>query len=89
VFLEAGEDFTDIGLVLRSVLGEDEDIIQVHNNKVIEHISKDGVHEALEGGRSICETEVHDHEIEGTIASLEGSLPFVTQSDTNEIIPTL
>jgi hypothetical protein len=88
VFSEAGKDFTDVGLVFRSVLGEDEDIIQVHNNEAIKHVGEDGVHEALEGGRSICETDMHDHEIEGTVASLEGSLPFVTQSDMNKVIRT-
>ena len=88
VFPEAGEDFADVGLVLVGVLGEDEDVVQVYNHEFVKDIGENAVHEALKGGGSVGETEVHDQEIEGAVAGAEGSLPFVARSNSNKVVST-
>ena len=42
------------------VVGVDTDVVEVHNNIDVEHISEDVIHEALEGSWSISESKRHD-----------------------------
>ena len=78
----------NVCLVLGWILGENENIIQVHYNEVVKQVSEDGVHESLKNCRSICESKVHNHEVKQAITSLKGSLPFVPRSDVNEVVGT-
>jgi hypothetical protein len=43
-----------------SCIREDEDIIKVHNKKVVLVGVEDMIHEVLEASRSISETKCHD-----------------------------
>ena len=47
------EDFSDMLFVFLRVVRVDENVIKLHNNIDIEHISKDIIHKALEGSWSI------------------------------------
>jgi len=47
-------------LVRLHILRVDEDVIEVHDNTDIQHVSKDGVDKALECCRGISEAKGHD-----------------------------
>ena len=78
MFSETTEDFADMLLVFRRVVGVDENVVKVDGNIYVEKITKDVIHESLEGGRSIGQSERHNKPFEGSIASPECCLPFVT-----------
>ena len=58
-------------------------------NKNIQKISKNGVKKSLKTKRGIGKSEWHDKPLEGTIASMKRSLPFITQSNLNEMVGML
>jgi len=41
------------------ILGVDEDVVEVHDDTDIQHVSKDSVNTALEGGRGVSEAKGH------------------------------
>ena len=47
-------------LMRLSVLGEDEDVVEVNKHKLVFHVSQDVVHQGLEDGRRIGQPERHD-----------------------------
>ena len=47
---------------------------------------KDGVHEALEGGRGITHSKEHDFWFKKPSACLEGSFPLITATNSNIIV---
>ena len=67
-------------------VGKDKDVVQVYYDVLVEDVREDAIHEALEGGGSIGEAEMHDEEIEGAVASAEGGLPLVAWGDANEVV---
>ena len=54
-----------------------QNIIQVHSDILKEHICKHIVHQALECGQSICQTQQHDDILEQAFRGEKGSLVFV------------
>ena len=60
MLLEVPEDFSDMLFVFLGIVRVDENVIEVHNNIDVEHISKDVIHKVLEGSQSISESERHD-----------------------------
>ena len=81
---KASKDLLYVGLVLIWVLGENKDVIKIHNNEPIKDVGKYTVHEVLESGRCIGEAKMHDQEIERAIAGMEGSLPLIARSNVDE-----
>src|SRR3982750_1205089 len=70
--------------MLRNILGEDQDVIQVyHNHTFRDHILEDLVHHGLEGGRTIGETKEHDKRFKETSVSAKGSLPLISFFDAD------
>ena len=53
---KVSEDLLDVLPVLLQRIGVDQDIIQVDNNAVIEHVTEDIVYESLKSSRSISKT---------------------------------
>ena len=72
--------------VFFGVVGIDQDAVKVNDDTDIEQITKNVVHETLEGCRSIGETKRHDEPLKGTIASMESGLPFITFSNADKVI---
>jgi len=56
---ESAEDFPDVLLVGLHILGVDEDVVEVHDDTDIQHVSKDSVDKALECRRGVSEAEGH------------------------------
>ena len=79
------EDFADAFDVVRFVIGvgEDEDIVEVDDDRDIEEIGEDLVHKALEGCGCVGETEWHNEVLEGSISRSERGLPLIARGDAN------
>jgi len=54
------EYFLDVLLVGLHILRVDEDVVEVHNDADVEHVSENSVDKVLEGCRGISEAEGHD-----------------------------
>ena len=78
MFPETTEDLTDMLLVFHRVVRVDEDVIKVDGDINVEEVAEDVVHESLESGRSIGQSERHNKPFEGSITSPECRLPFIT-----------
>ena len=72
--------------VLGRVFREYEYVVQVDDQKFVEEVAEDVVHEGLEGGWGIGETEGHDEGFKMTIACAESCLPFISLSNANEVV---
>jgi len=56
---ELVEYLLDILLVRLHILGVDEDVVEVHDDADIQHVSKDGVDKPLECCRGVSEAKGH------------------------------
>ena len=86
MFTKACEHFADVFGVFFGILGEYENVVQIHHYEFVKDIGEDRVHKMLESGGSVSETEVHDHKIKGTVSSAEGGFPLVAGSNANEVV---
>ena len=77
MFPQPAQDFADMVLVLRMRGRKDEEIVEVYNQGDIQEVSKDRVHESLEGRWGVGEAEWHDEEFEGAVTCAEGHLPLI------------
>ena len=69
------------------ILGVDSHIIHVNFEPLLwEHVCKDVIHECLECGGSIAESEEHDGGFEQFHGGDEGRFPLVLFSDANVVI---
>ena len=73
-------------LMLRGVIGIDQDIIKVDDNIDVEQVGEDVLHEPLEGCRGIAESKGHDQHLEESEASPEGRLPFVALGNVYQVV---
>lgn len=69
-----------------TVVGVDEDVVEVNDAEDVEVLAKGVVHEVLEGCWSVGETEGHDGVLEVAVAAAKGGFPFVSGSDSNEVV---
>ena len=83
---EVSENFSDMASVFFLGVGVDEYVIKVHQYTNIKQVAKDIIHEALESGRCISKSKRHYVPFKGAIASPESRLPFVTFSDSDQMV---
>src|SRR5882724_12397166 len=69
----------NMGFVLRNVVGIDEDVIQIYDDYDVNNFRKNVVHKALKHGGCISKPFRHYHPLEGTVAGLKCSLPFISR----------
>ena len=74
-FLENPSDGIDVSLAW--VLGVDEDVIEINNDKDIEFLGQDLVNIALEAGRGIGQLKRHYLVLEVAVSSPESRLSFI------------
>ena len=79
--VEGREDKVEVLEVLILGLGVDQNIVEVHDDKLVEEGLEDALHEAHEGGGGIGEAEGHDGEFIAAVAGLEGGLVYVIGVD--------
>jgi len=72
--------------MLFGILGVDQNVIQIDYHAHIQHVRKNAIDEALERRWSIGESERHNKPFIAAIASVEGSFPFITQSNADQMV---
>jgi hypothetical protein len=75
-----------MSFMLFAILGKDQDIIPVVNNKIIHEFTKNIVHQILEDGWGIIKSKRHDVVFKISIPCSECSLPFITFFDVCQVI---
>ena len=83
---EALENFSDMASVFFLGVRVDEYVIEVHQYTNIKQVTEDVIHEVLESSGCIGESKRHYTPFEGAIASPESCLPFVTLSDSDQMV---
>lgn len=68
------------------VSGVDQDVINVYNYRLVQHVSEYVIYKRLENGRTIGEPEGHNKILIVATAGGEGGIPFIPCSDVNEVI---
>ena len=86
MLLEASENFSDMASVFFLRVRVDENVVEVHQYTNIEQVAEDVIHEALESGRCIGESERHYAPFEGAVASPESHFPFIALSDSDQMV---
>jgi len=72
--------------MLFGILGVDQNVIQIDCHTHIQHVHKNAIDEVLERSRSIGKSKRHNKPFIGAIASAEGSFPFITWSDADQMV---
>ena len=83
---EALENFSDMASVFFLRVQVDEYVVEVHQHTDIEQVTEDVIHEVLESGRCVGESERQYAPFEGAIVSPESRLPFVALSDLDQMV---
>jgi hypothetical protein len=76
----------NVVVMLLGRVGEDEDIIEIHDDKEIDHVLKQVIHEVLELRGGISHAHWHDEPLVGAISCAKGCKPFMTLSDSNVVV---
>ena len=86
MLLEVSENFSDMASVFFLGVGVDEYVIKVYQYTNIKQVAKDIIHEVLESGGCIGESERHYTPFEGAVVSLESHLPCVVLLDLDQMV---
>ena len=86
ISVEAVKYFPDVSFVLGKVIGIDQYVIQVDDDINVHHIGEDVVHEPLKSCRSVSKAFWHYQPLKGSVLSPEGSLPFVSCCNANQMV---
>src|SRR3979490_840139 len=62
---------------------------QVDEDRNVEEVREDVVHEALKCCGGVGESKGHHAPLKGSVSGSEGSFPFVTFADSNEVVGML
>jgi hypothetical protein len=73
-------------MMLLKGVGEDEDIIKIHNDEEINYVLKQVIHKVLELHWSISHTHWHDEPLIGAILPVKDCEPLVTFSNSNVVV---
>ena len=77
-----------MSLVFIRILGEDEDVVDVHPYKDSQVVSKDIIHDALERRWQITEAKGHNNPLEGAKLRVEGGFFHIFVVDSDLVEPT-
>ena len=86
VSAESAEYFPDMLFVLGEVVRIDQYVIQIDNDVNVHHIGKDVIHEPLKSCGSVSKAFWHYQPLKGSVSSLEGSLPFVSCCNADQMV---
>jgi hypothetical protein len=83
---EAVQHETYVALVLVERAAEDEDVVEIHDGKVVQEVAEHVIHQVLKRGRRIGQPEWHHPIFVVAIAGTESSLPFFSFGDAYEVV---
>ena len=78
----------EVSLVFVRILREDEDVVNVHQYKDPQVVSKDIVHDALERPWRIAEAKGHNNPVEGAKLCVEGGFLDILVLNSDLVEPT-
>ena len=78
----------DLDVAFALILGVDEDIIQIHNDKNIELFREDLIDVALECCQSVGQSKRHYLIFEVAVSGPESSLPLISFANSHPVIGT-
>jgi hypothetical protein len=85
-FIEVLEYVMNVGVVLFKWVGENEDVIEIYNDKKVNHVLEWVIHEVLELCRGIGHAHGHDEPLIGAILCAESCKPLIAFSDLDVVI---
>jgi hypothetical protein len=77
VLSQSVQNLLNMPQVFRPILVVDEDVIQIHHQKIIEERMQDIIHNPHERCWGIRQTKGHDQPFENTFFGLEGSFLYI------------
>ena len=80
------EHSANVIFVVLFVVAEDEDVVQIYNNKDIGHVADDVVHEMLKGGWGVGHTKGHYEVFDQPVSRTKGCFPFVSWGYPNVVV---
>ena len=83
---EAAEDRSDVSDMLHLVMRENQDIIQVNEDKLAQHIPEQVIDQGLEDRWGVCQTKGHHQIFMMSSWCYEGRLPLLSLPDANQMI---
>jgi len=86
ISMESTKYFLNMSFVFGNVVGIDENVIKIYDDNDVNHICEDVIHKLLKSCWRISKPFRHYQPLEGTIMSLEGSLPFVSRCNPNKMV---
>src|SRR5690606_13383703 len=86
---ETSKHLFDVFTMLREIVGENQDVVEVYDNRDVGHIGEDVVHKTLKSGRRVSETKRHHQPLERAIASSKSSLPLVPIRNAHKVVGVL
>src|SRR5882724_1235398 len=86
ISMEPTNYFLNVSFVFGNVVGIDENVIQIYDDNHVDHIHEDVIHKSLKSCWSISKHFRKYQPFKGTIMGPEGSLPFVSRCDLNEMV---
>ena len=89
VSMESAEYFLDMSFMLGKVIGIDQYVVQIDNDINVYHIREDVVHELLKNCGSISKAFQHYQPLKRSVTSPEGSLPFISCCNANQMVCVL
>src|SRR5882724_5936696 len=89
ISMESTKYFLNMSFVFGNVVGIDENVIKIYDDNDVDHICEDVIHKLLKSCWRISKPFRHYQPLEGTIMSPEGSLPFVSRCNPNEMVSML
>ena len=86
VLAQSLEHPSDMDVVFFLHLAEDQDVIQVDNDKDIGHVAEDVVHEVLECRWGVGHSKGHNKVLERPVARAERGLPLMSGRDPDIVV---
>src|SRR3954468_2502477 len=83
---QEGEDLSDVFAVFCVGLAEDEDVIDVHDDRLVKEGAEDVLDQGLERGGGVGETEWHHLVLVVAIAGAEGGLLDIILVDSDLVV---
>jgi hypothetical protein len=83
---QALEHVMNMVMMLLKGVGENEDIIKIHDDEEIDHVLKWVIQKVLELHWSVCHAHWHDEPLIGAILGVKGCESLMTFSDLNVVV---
>src|SRR5690606_14361204 len=89
VLAETSKQLFDGFRMLIEIVGDNQDVVEVYDNRDVGHRGQDVVHKTLKSGQRVSVSKRHNQLIERAIASSKSSLPLVPIRNAHKVVGVL